>query len=94
MKNSYCFIEKESKKVKIAFSEADADGFFIDVFAYLVEIRDREREKENSFLDHNIFPVASLWSHFQFPGAVLGSKARVNSSQQTQYGVFFLRLQV
>jgi len=46
VKNSYCFIEKESKMVKSAFSEADADGFFMEVFAYLVEIRDRERERK------------------------------------------------
>lgn len=31
---------------KNAFSQADGDGFFTDVFAYLVENRDREREKE------------------------------------------------
>lgn len=57
MKNSYYFIEKESKKVKIVFFEVDVDGFFIDVFVYLVEICDCEREKENLFLDYNIFLV-------------------------------------
>ena len=59
LKNSYCFIEKENKNVKIAFSEADADGFLIDVFAYLVEVAIAKKRK-NLFIDHNILPVASL----------------------------------
>ena len=46
VKNSYCLIGKESKKGQSAFSEADADGFFMEVFAYLVEIRERERERK------------------------------------------------
>lgn len=46
VKNSYWFIQRGSKILETAISEADADGFLTEVLAYLVENRDREREKE------------------------------------------------
>lgn len=80
-------LRKRIKRLKAHFLKPMQTDFSQTFTHTWWKSRSRERER-NSFLDHNIFPVASLSSHFQFPGAVLGSKARVNRNQQTQWDVF------